>query len=126
MTGTATPASPRRRMISGTAAAASSLLTVTRTSSEPAAASAITCAAVAAASAVSVLVIDCTTTGWPEPTGTLPTRVVTVARRAGKDMRGKIEPHRGERDAAPLARRRRGYLPTRQAAARPTRGATMG
>ena len=48
----------------GTAAAAASLLTVTRTSSEPACASAATWMAVASASAVSVLVIDWTTTGW--------------------------------------------------------------
>src|SRR6516164_7401686 len=104
MTGTATPASSSRRMISGTAAAAASLFTVTRTSSEPAAASAITCSAVVAGSAVSVLVIDCTTTGWPEPTRTLPTRVVTVARRAGKGMAGKIEAYGNQRDAARLAR----------------------
>jgi hypothetical protein len=43
--------------------AASSVLTVTRTSSEPARASSITWLTVAAVSAVSVLVIDCTTTG---------------------------------------------------------------
>src|SRR5512143_2836239 len=36
---------------------------------------------VARTSAVSVLVIDCTTTGWLLPTGTPPTRVVTVWRR---------------------------------------------
>ncbi|GJG86139.1 hypothetical protein tb265_13200 [Gemmatimonadetes bacterium T265] len=38
----------------------------------------------AAASAVSVLVIDCTTTGWADPTGTVRTRHVTVARRRAK------------------------------------------
>ena len=43
--------------------AAASLLTVMRTSSLPAWASAATCSAVASASAVSVLVIDWTTTG---------------------------------------------------------------
>ena len=47
----------------GTAFAASSRSTVMRTSSEPARASAATWAAVASMSAVSVLVIDCTTTG---------------------------------------------------------------
>ena len=47
----------------GTAAAASSVFTVTRTSSEPAIARARTCRAVASTSAVSVLVIDWTTTG---------------------------------------------------------------
>ena len=51
------------RSISGTAAAAASLLTVTRTSSLPACASRATWIAVASESAVSVLVIDCTTTG---------------------------------------------------------------
>jgi len=54
------------------------LLTVTRTICDPAPASASTCAAVPAASAVSVFVIDCTTTGKSEPTGTEPTQVVTV------------------------------------------------
>ena len=53
-------------------AAASGLLTVMRTTSEPACASACTCCTVAAASAVSVLVIDCTITGCPEPTITWP------------------------------------------------------
>src|SRR5579863_2402030 len=62
----------------GTAAAASSRSTVMRTSSEPARASAATCFAVASASAVSVLVIDCTTTGAPPPTVTLPTLTATV------------------------------------------------
>ena len=47
----------------GTALAASSRSTVMRTSSEPARASAATCSTVASMSAVSVLVIDCTTTG---------------------------------------------------------------
>ena len=56
----------------GTAAADSGLLTVTRTSSEPARHSSATCLTVPATSAVSVLVIDCTTTGWPPPTTTLP------------------------------------------------------
>ncbi len=45
-----------------------------RTISEPASASSATWAAVAAASAVSVFVIDCTTTGAPAPTVTSPTR----------------------------------------------------
>ena len=59
--------------MSGTAAAAASLLTVTRTSSLPACASRATWIAVASASAVSVLVIDWTTTGWALPTRTPPT-----------------------------------------------------
>jgi hypothetical protein len=61
------------------------LFTVTRTICEPAVASAATCAAVAEASAVSVLVIDCTTIGCPDPTGTVPTCAVTVERRGAKD-----------------------------------------
>src|SRR5688572_9603987 len=67
-----------RALISGTAAAASGRLTVTRTSSEPASASSIHCRAVDAASAVSVIVIDWTTTGAPPPTWTCPTRTPTV------------------------------------------------
>ncbi len=57
----------------GTAAAASLRSTVMRTSSEPARASAATWRTVASTSAVSVLVIDCTTTGAPPPTVTSPT-----------------------------------------------------
>ena len=67
------------RTISGTAAAASSVLTVTRTSCEPACARRATWIAVASASAVSVLVIDWTTTGWAAPTSTPPTSTLTVA-----------------------------------------------
>jgi hypothetical protein len=56
------------RLISGTAAAASGRLTVTRTISDPACHNSMHCCAVDAASAVSVIVIDCTTTGAPPPT----------------------------------------------------------
>ena len=49
--------------MAGTSAAAAGVLTVMRTSSEPALANARVWMAVAMASAVSVLVIDCTTTG---------------------------------------------------------------
>src|SRR6266550_5966317 len=84
MTGTSTC-----RTMSGTARAASSVLTVTRTSSEPAWWRARTCAAVAAASAVSVLVMDWTTMGWAEPTGTPPTSTVTVRRRRMSGIGGK-------------------------------------
>src|SRR3546814_11601986 len=66
----------------GTAAAASGVLTVTRTSSDPARQSSATCFVVAATSAVSVLVIDCTTTGASPPTRTLPTSTWRVLRRA--------------------------------------------
>src|SRR5436190_5022499 len=62
----------------GSAAAASSLLTVTRTSSEPARARAATCCTVEGTSAVSVLVIDCTTTGASLPTRTAPILTVTA------------------------------------------------
>src|SRR5437764_14707518 len=64
--------------IAGTAAAASSLLTVTRTNSEPARAKAVTCSTVEDTSAVSVLVIDCTTTGASLPTRTPPILTVTA------------------------------------------------
>ena len=66
----------------GTAAAASSRSTVMRTISEPARASAATCATVESTSAVSVLVIDCTTTGAPPPTVTPPTSTATDWRRS--------------------------------------------
>src|SRR5262249_52818233 len=72
--------------MSGTARAAASVLTVTRTSSLPAAWSAITCATVAGTSAVSVLVIDCTTIGWPLPTFTPSTSTTTVFLRSGMLM----------------------------------------
>src|SRR5215510_10827833 len=72
MTGVLCPASRTRVMISGTAAAASLLLTVTRTSSDPDCASSMTCRAVAIASAVSVLVIDWTTTALQPPMRTPP------------------------------------------------------
>src|SRR4051812_5153733 len=67
-----------RCLISGTAAAASGTFTVTRTISEPASASSMHCRAVDTGSAVSVIVIDWTTTGAPPPTWTLPTRTPTV------------------------------------------------
>ena len=84
MSGTSSPRSSRRWRISGTAWAASSLLTVIRTFCDPASKSSATCCAVAAASAVSVLVIDWTTTGAAEPTATPRTRTVTVGRRGRK------------------------------------------
>ena len=66
-----------RRTIIGRAAASSFFGTATRTISQPADASAAICAVVAATSCVFVNVIDCTTTGAPPPTGTLPTRICT-------------------------------------------------
>ena len=71
-------------------------VTVTRTICEPAFASANTCAAVAGASAVSVLVMDCTTTGKSEPIGTMPSHVVTVWRRCPKVIDLKIPIAGGE------------------------------
>src|ERR1700684_2155699 len=78
MIGTSTFILRSRSLMCGTAAAASSRSTVIRTSSEPARASAATWLAVPSTSAVSVLVIDCTTTGAPPPTVTLPTFTATV------------------------------------------------
>src|SRR3954447_15531050 len=88
MIGTSTPSPRTLRTISGTAAAAASVLTVTRTSCEPACASRATWIAVASASAVSVLVIDCTTTGCADPTRTPPTSTLTVGRRRGRRLSG--------------------------------------
>src|SRR5690606_39633422 len=62
-------------------AADSGLLTVMRTSSDPARHSSAICFAVEATSAVSVLVIDCTTTGASPPTATPPIRTWRVGRR---------------------------------------------
>src|SRR3990170_6360776 len=86
MTGTATPRSASLRSISGTAAAAASVLTVTRTSWLPAWARRATWIAVASGSAVSVFVIDWTTTGWALPTSTPPTSTDTVDRRRGRSV----------------------------------------
>ena len=90
MTGTSTPRPRTLRTISGTAAAASSVLTVTRTSCEPAWASRATWIAVESGSAVSVLVIDWTTTGWADPTSTPPTSTETVGRRTGRSPSGEV------------------------------------
>ena len=68
MIGAVHPRSRSRATISATAAADSGMFTVMRTSSEPASASSLHCATVPAMSAVSVLVIDWTTTGAPPPT----------------------------------------------------------
>ncbi len=68
--------------MAGTAAAASIELTVIRTSSDPARARSATWRTVPGMSAVSVLVIDWTTTGAPLPTAMPPTRTVEVLRRS--------------------------------------------
>jgi len=77
----AIPCIASRSTIRGTAAAASGVLTVMRTSSEPARHNCAICCAVAAISLVSVLVIDCTTTGASPPTVTAPICTGKVARR---------------------------------------------
>src|ERR1700678_3354356 len=89
--------------IYGTACAASSLFTVTRTISEPARASAAICWTVLSISAVSVLVIDCTATGAPDPTITPPMLTLTDFLRAIEGI--------GLRSSLPLAAARPPYLP---------------
>ena len=74
-------------MISGTAAAASFVFTVMRTISDPASASSTHWRAVATASAVSVIVIDCTTTGAPPP---VPGVVGNALRCDGVDDRARM------------------------------------
>ena len=61
------------RAITGSASASSADGTATRTIWQPAAVSAAICCRVASTSAVTVVVIDCTDTGAPPPTGTFPT-----------------------------------------------------
>src|SRR6187551_2766083 len=90
MIGTSTPSPRTLATISGTAAAASSVLTVTRTSCDPAWASRATWIAVESGSAVSVLVIDWTTTGCADPTRTPPTSTETVGRRTGRSLSGEV------------------------------------
>src|SRR5260221_7540312 len=85
MIGTLQPAASNRFLISGTAAAASGTFTVQRTISEPASASSRVCFKVDSTSAVSVLVMDCTTTGAPPPTRTCPTLTPKVLRRGCRE-----------------------------------------
>ena len=61
------------RAIAGSASASSAEGTATRTMSQPAAVSSAICWRVALTSDVSVVVIDCTETGWSLPTPTPPT-----------------------------------------------------
>src|SRR6478735_3921697 len=91
------PIMRRRSTIRGTAAAASGVLTVTRTSSEPARHRSATWRVVEATSAVSVFVIDCTTTGASPPTRTLPIDTWRVARRDA----GPNRPAQGGSDIGP-------------------------
>src|SRR3990172_2548228 len=86
MIGTVMPMRSSPATISGTACAAASWFTVTRTSSLPARARSATWRTVAVTSAVSVLVIDWTTTGCVDPTATGPIRTVGVALRVTAAM----------------------------------------
>ncbi len=68
--------------MAGSAEAASPSGTASRTTPAPSAARARICASVASTSVVWVVVIDCTTTGAPSPTGTGPTWMRRVFRRS--------------------------------------------
>ena len=79
------------RAISGSASASSCDGTATRTIWQPDAVSSAICCSVAFTSAVSVVVIDCTDTGAPPPTGTaclpLPTMIWRDLRRGASGSR---------------------------------------
>src|ERR687893_1992943 len=77
------------RAIAGSASASSALGTATRTMSQPAAVSSAICCKVASTSAVSVVVIDCTDTGYALPTPTAPTCNCRVSRRSASTGGGK-------------------------------------
>ena len=68
--------------IAGSASASSWLGQATRTMSQPAAVSSAICCSVEFTSAVRVVVIDCTDTGAPPPTGTEPTMIWRLLRRS--------------------------------------------
>src|SRR6185312_12500516 len=69
------------RAIAGSASTSSWLGTATRTIWQPDAVSSAICWSVAFTSEVSVVVIDCTLTGAPPPTGTEPTMICRLIRR---------------------------------------------
>src|SRR5690606_7329472 len=69
------------RTIAGSASTSSCDGTATRTIWHPAAVSSAICCKVAFTSAVTVVVIDCTETGAPPPTGTEPTMICRLSRR---------------------------------------------
>src|ERR1022692_810243 len=92
MSGTFMPIFSRPSAIAGTAAAAASVFTVMRTNSEPARESCAHWITVARTSAVSVLVMDCTTTGWLPPTVMGPTFTGTDWRRLISGMEFSV-PH---------------------------------
>src|SRR5437763_10638158 len=76
------------RAIAGSASTSSWDGTATRTIWQPAAVSSAICCRVAFTSAVSVVVMDCTDTGAPPPTGTVPTRICRLARRGASGGAG--------------------------------------
>src|ERR671917_448203 len=77
------------RAMAGSASASSALGTATRTMSQPAAVSSAICCKVASTSAVSVVVIDCTDTGYALPTPTAPTCNWRVSPRSASTGGGK-------------------------------------
>src|SRR5215212_4922150 len=70
--------------IAGSASTSSWDGTATRTIWQPDAVSSAICCRVALTSAVSVVVIDCTLTGAPPPTGTEPTMIRRLCRRGAR------------------------------------------
>src|SRR5215213_6564334 len=70
--------------IAGSASTSSCDGTATRTIWQPLAVSSAICCRVALTSAVSVVVIDCTLTGAPPPTGTEPTMIRRLCRRGAR------------------------------------------
>ena len=76
------------RAMAGSASASSWDGTATRTIWQPAAVSSAICCRVALTSAVSVVVIDCTETGAPPPTGTEPTMIWRDFRRSASGSGG--------------------------------------
>ncbi len=76
------------RAICGSASASSCDGTATLTIWQPAAVSSAICCRVAFTSAVSVVAIDCTLTGAPPPTGTLPTMSRRDCRRSASGAAG--------------------------------------
>src|SRR4051812_50175095 len=76
------------RAMMGSASASSCDGTATRTIWQPEAVSSAICCSVALTSLVSVVVIDCTLTGAPPPTGTEPTMIWRVVRRGASGWGG--------------------------------------
>src|SRR5690625_5957874 len=74
----------------GSALASSWVGTATRTISQPEAVNSAICCKVASMSVVCVVVIDCTETGWSEPTMSEPTLTCRVLRRGAKTGGGSF------------------------------------